>query len=152
MGFFLETHNGECDFERHFCVIPLWIKFYMSRYFTIIRHHSSSFVIFRDINLNRFSRRFCESSWFFHENPWKTVRINITIFREYSWTMVVIICQFPSSLTEIRESLRFNSLGYAWLIQKLFGHRQKSELRTQEEEIKRRGTLLIICEKIPNPG
>ncbi len=39
------------------------------------------------------------------------VRINIAIFRESSWTMVVIICQFPPSFTKIRESSRVNSLG-----------------------------------------
>ncbi len=54
-------------------------------HFTLIHNHSSSFVIFRDINLDRFSGTFTN----FHEKPWKTIRINIAIFRESSWTMMV---------------------------------------------------------------
>ncbi len=46
----------------------------------------------------------------FHEKPWKTVRINIMIFHESSWTMVAI-WHFPPTLMKIHESLRLNSLG-----------------------------------------
>ncbi len=47
----------------------------------------------------------------FHEKPWKTVQINIVIFRESSRTMVVTICQFPPSLMKICESSQVNSFG-----------------------------------------
>ena len=33
-------------------------------------------------------------------------------FQESSWTMMVTICQFPPSLTEICENLQVNSIGY----------------------------------------
>ena len=46
----------------------------------------------------------------FSDKPWKMVWIYIAIFRESSWTMVVIICQYPPSLTKNRERSRLNWL------------------------------------------
>ena len=96
---------------------PIW-------HFTLFHHHSSSFVIFRDIKSDCFSRLFAKVPVFwqeltykfisfwknskskinnYHEKPGKTVRFNIAIFRDSSWTMAVTICQFPPSLTNIRR-------------------------------------------------
>ncbi len=102
----------------------------MSHYVTLFHHHSPSFVIFRDINLDGFSQTITKVGFFLtdkfitlkknsksklkkismrnHEKP-----SNIAIFCESSRTMVVTICQFPPYLTKIRESSRVNSLGRA---------------------------------------
>ncbi len=101
---------------------------------TLFHQHSPSFIIFRNVNLDSFSRLITKVGVFwqtnsslltatnlhersshlmdnFHEKPWKAVRINIAIFRESSQTMVVTMCQFPRYLMEILESSRVNSLG-----------------------------------------
>ncbi len=83
---------------HHTWVHPLWIKFYISNYFTIIRHHSSSFVILIRTVFHERSRKLAFFTGIDRQKPWKTVWINIVIFRESSWTMVVIICQVPPSM------------------------------------------------------
>ena len=91
---------------------------------TLFHNHSSSFAIFRDIYSDRFSRSFTKVCGFKRELTDKFSSPAMTMgklhcellwnplnFRESSWTMVVIICQFPSFFTKIRESPCFNSLG-----------------------------------------
>ena len=90
-------------------------------HFTLFHNHSSSFVIFRNINSDHFSWTFTkvcvfDSHWQTNSSvfetirersshltkkiPWQMVKINIAIFCESSLIMVVIICQFPPSLTK----------------------------------------------------
>ncbi len=62
-------------------ILPLWIKFYMSHYSKIIRHHLPSFVILIRTVFHERPRKLAvfDRNW-----PWKTVRINVASFRESS--------------------------------------------------------------------